>query len=149
MRWYVYVYYDEDHQPFYCGKGCGNRAYKAHDVPVPPRERMVFRYFDDEEQAFQLEKDLIAFWGRKDLDPSGRLMNICTGGPGAPGGSGGFPVVGGSGGGGAGSNASNSLISNWPASYAVFTTSAVNGEPSGPGAVPAVHRGAGPGCPSR
>ena len=21
MRWYVYVYYDEDHQPFYCRQG--------------------------------------------------------------------------------------------------------------------------------
>ena len=85
MRWYVYVYYDEDHQPFYCGKGCGNRAYKAHDVPVPPREQIVLRYFEEEDQAYQLEKDLIAFWGRKDLDPNGRLLNKALGGPGAPG----------------------------------------------------------------
>ena len=33
MRWYVYVYYDEDHQPYYCGKGLLIAFHRAHEVP--------------------------------------------------------------------------------------------------------------------
>ena len=86
MRWYVYVYYDEDHQPYYCGKGCGSRAWnRRRDVAIPPRNQIVLRHFDDEDKAYQLEKDLIAFWGRQGLDPNGRLLNKALGGPGRPG----------------------------------------------------------------
>ena len=82
MQFYVYCWYDEDYQPYYVGKGCGNRAYKARGIPHPPKGNVVLKYFDLEEDAYEFEKTLIAFWGRKDIDENGRLLNVSLGGPG-------------------------------------------------------------------
>ena len=85
MQFYVYVYLDEDYCPTYVGKGCGGRCYQRRSIPIPPSERIKLQYFDTEQDAYQQEKNLIKFWGRKGIDINGLLLNVCTGGPGVPG----------------------------------------------------------------
>ena len=82
MQFYVYVYLDEDYCPTYVGKGCGARYYAARKIQRPPKERIKLQYFDTEEEAYQQERNLIAFWGRKNIDTNGLLLNVSTGGPG-------------------------------------------------------------------
>lgn len=86
---YVYTYLQEDGSPYYVGKGKGERAYKkwAKGEVRPPQDhsRIVIVESDlTEQQAFELEKKLIAEYGRKDLD-SGILHNKTDGGDGSAG----------------------------------------------------------------
>ena len=81
-EFYCYVYYNEQGNPYYVGKGQRNRAFQKRSIPVPPKKRICIRYFQEEEQAFRQEQMLIAFWGRS-ID-GGLLENITTGGPGTP-----------------------------------------------------------------
>lgn len=86
MQWYVYTYRRDDGTVYYVGKGEGGRCYAPKDHPVvPPKERIVLTYFDTEEEAWECERRLIAFWGRKGYEPYGVLLNDALGGPGRPG----------------------------------------------------------------
>lgn len=73
-KFYVYVWY-KDGEPVYVGKGCGKRAYRekeAYDVEI-------YKNNLTEEQAYDLEKKLIAEFGRADKG-DGPLMNLTDGG---------------------------------------------------------------------
>ena len=83
MKHYCYVYYDENWQATYVGKGAGQRFYAPRGFPIPPRERIQRFFFDEEWQAWECEIELIAFW-RRQCD-GGCLLNQATGGPGCPG----------------------------------------------------------------
>ena len=83
MRNYgCYVYYDEQWNPYYVGKGSRRRARNKslHSVPVPPTEFVQWFFFDEEYLAYECEMELISFWGRQ--SDGGCLMNLSLGGPG-------------------------------------------------------------------
>jgi len=80
--------------PFYVGKGTGNRAfshinstkitnqYKHNKIQsikakgLIPEVRIV-EYYEHEDQAYDAEKILIAFYGRKGYEEKGILTNVC------------------------------------------------------------------------
>ena len=83
--YYVYQYLRKDMTPYYIGKGKNNRLYEAHSVPIPPRKRIVKVAENlSEKEAFDLEIELIKFYGRKDLG-TGILHNRTDGGDGRSG----------------------------------------------------------------
>lgn len=83
-NYYVYMYLREkDGTPYYVGKGKGNRYKKKHRVNIPPlKENIIFvkTKLTNEEACF-LEKELISFYGRKDIG-EGILQNQTNGGDG-------------------------------------------------------------------
>jgi hypothetical protein len=86
-KFYVYAYLREDrYTPYYIGKGCGKRCYyKKGKNCNPPKDRSRIIILKDnllEEDAFNLEKLLINFWGRK--CDGGVLLNISPGGSAPP-----------------------------------------------------------------
>jgi NUMOD3 motif len=85
---YVYTYLREDGTPYYVGKGSGERAYKKWGKGIkPPKDVSRIIIVEDnleEEQAFELERTLIAKYGRKDL-ANGILHNKTDGGDGSSG----------------------------------------------------------------
>ena len=84
MNYYCYVYNDENGVAYYVGKGVGRRAYKGHNIPIPKdRDLIQMFYFATEEECWDTEIQLIAFYGRK--CDGGTLLNISTGGPGSTG----------------------------------------------------------------
>jgi len=83
---YTYVWLREDGTPYYVGKGSGHRAHEAHRGAnkksyAPPKGRIVFYIAKDEADAFEMEKLLIWYYGRKDLG-LGCLRNFTDGGDG-------------------------------------------------------------------
>lgn len=95
---YVYMLLDprKNNQPFYVGKGTDNR-WKDHlletaDTSINKRKfntiqkiktlgldvKVEFvQYFEDENQAYDFEEQLIAQYGRRGYDLDGILTNIC------------------------------------------------------------------------
>jgi len=100
MKYYVYVLFDGS-EPFYVGKGTGNRMYKHRqeavsknrNVPVHNKIRKMIaegrdvRYevvlrTDDAATAYNEESKHITLFGRRDLG-LGPLLNLTDGGEGA------------------------------------------------------------------
>ena len=78
--YYTYVYLRDNGEAYYVGKGNRNRLYMRHDVPVPKRELVQTFQFETQEEAWDTEIQLIAFYGRG--CDGGTLMNLSTGGAG-------------------------------------------------------------------
>jgi hypothetical protein len=97
VNYYTYIYYDPSrgNEPFYIGKGHGNRAWShlksKHGGPFMHRLRKMLKsnivpniglYAGlEEEFAFLLEMELISKFGRKNLG-LGPLLNLTNGGEG-------------------------------------------------------------------
>ena len=79
MTKFVYVYSDNG-IPYYVGKGNRSRIFMRHNVPVPSSDHIQFFEFDSEQEAWDTEIQLIAFFGRQ--CDGGTLMNVSTGGAG-------------------------------------------------------------------
>jgi len=85
--YYVYQYLRSDGTPYYIGKGYGNRAYsKYHNVHLPEDQKNIIILKENmlETDAFSLEIELIAKYGRKDIG-TGILRNLTNGGEGVSG----------------------------------------------------------------
>ena len=86
---YVYQYLRENGTPYYVGKGSGDRAWKKwskKDIKPPQDSSRIIIVRDglNEQEAFDLEKNLISEYGRKDLG-TGILHNKTDGGEGSSG----------------------------------------------------------------
>ena len=83
MLFYTYLWLRENGTPYYVGKGSANRAFERHRVgPAPSVDRIIMQEWPDEALAFEGEKLLIAYFGRKD-NGTGCLRNLTDGGEGA------------------------------------------------------------------
>ena len=83
-KYICYVYYNEDWEPYYVGKGSRKRrVYTRHTVDIPAEEYIQIFYFEYEWEAFECEMELISFWKRK--CDGGCLLNKTLGGPGTTG----------------------------------------------------------------
>jgi hypothetical protein len=86
-EYYVYQYLREDGTPYYIGKGKGNRAWdKNHNInlPLDSDRIVVLQNGLTEQEAFELEINLIAKYGRKE-NGTGILRNLTDGGDGPSG----------------------------------------------------------------
>ena len=82
-KYICYVYYNEDWEPYYVGKGAEfTRIYTSHGVRIPGKERTQVFHFANEWEAFECERELIAFWGRE--CDGGCLQNKSIGGGNGP-----------------------------------------------------------------
>ena len=82
--YFCYVYYDDNWNAYYVGKGRKFRyLYRQDDIPVPDQKHTQIFQSMAEWEAFELEAELINFWKRK--ADGGSLRNVCLGGAGCPG----------------------------------------------------------------
>ena len=80
--YYTYAYLREDGTPYYIGRGKDGRAYAAHKISKPPRERILFLKQElTYSESIDHEKYMIFVLGRKDLG-TGILRNLTDGGEG-------------------------------------------------------------------
>lgn len=100
MKYYIYIYFDptRDNEPFYVGKGNGNRAlthlYRKDNHPVTNRIKHIRNLnsepvvevleCESEDDAFSLERDLVTTIGRRGTN-TGSLLNLTDGGEGTSG----------------------------------------------------------------
>ena len=84
-KFYVYAYLREDGTPYYVGKGSGRRDRERHTCPVPTNPNLSIRVATNltERGAWDLEKQLISFYGRE--SDGGLLVNKSSGGAGGSG----------------------------------------------------------------
>ncbi len=84
-QFYVYGYLREDGTPYYIGKGSGRRVTQCVGRIVhPPKDKnriVIYKNNLSEDEAFELEKQLIKEYGRKD-NCTGILHNKTDGGNG-------------------------------------------------------------------
>jgi len=85
---YTYMWLRYDGTPYYVGKGCGDRAFIDHRKGKrarPPQDvsRILIEDHVSEAEAFEAERFLISYYGRKDF--GGILINMTDGGEGAAG----------------------------------------------------------------
>lgn len=78
-KFYTYTWLQYDGRAYYVGKGHGNRAIRKGS----PRDldRIIIQEHESEADAFEAEKFLIAYYGRKDQG-TGILRNMTDGGEG-------------------------------------------------------------------
>ena len=84
---YVYQYLREDGTPYYIGKGKNKRAYVNNRTIKKPTDSNRIEIIKDqltEQDAFDLEVELVALYGRKN-NGTGVLRNLTDGGEGASG----------------------------------------------------------------
>ena len=83
MNYYVYAYLNQKTgKPYYIGKGRGDRINAPHlnlNIPPDPNNRVILHNDLSEEEAFDLEVQLIEQYGRKDIG-TGILLNKTAGG---------------------------------------------------------------------
>jgi hypothetical protein len=86
IMFYTYLWLREDGTPYYAGKGKGNRGFESrgHRVHCPPKNRIIIQEWPSEEDAFEAEKFLVAYYGRMN-DHTGCLANLTDGGEGVSG----------------------------------------------------------------
>lgn len=85
MNTVVYQWLGRDGEPYYIGIGNPRRPYtgKRRCGPPPPGDRIVILHEGlDWKEACKIERELIAFYGRRDLG-TGILLNFTDGGEGA------------------------------------------------------------------
>jgi hypothetical protein len=80
--YYTYAYLREDGTPYYIGRGKGDRAFAAHKLPKPSKERIFFLKKDlSYSESVRHERYMIFVFGRKDIG-TGILRNRTDGGEG-------------------------------------------------------------------
>jgi len=85
-EFYTYFYLRHDGTPYYVGKGKDGRAFSrcGRTIPVPEPARIFIQHWGSEDEAFEMEKYYIQFFGRKD-NGTGILRNFTDGGEGMSG----------------------------------------------------------------
>ena len=89
LIYYVYAYINKcTGLPYYIGKGKEYRAYAKHAGIGVPKDKSKIVFLETNLSnvgALALERRYILWYGRKDIDPGGILLNRTEGGEGATG----------------------------------------------------------------